>query len=188
MLIVRTKLEGLTLFRPAVHQDQRGFFLESFRLSSLQRAVGPVNFVQDNHALSTQAGVLRGLHFQFPPYTQSKYVSVTRGSVFDVAVDLRLGSPTYGRWEAFVITAENFLRLFVPKGFAHGYMTLEANTEVQYKVDAYHNPGHDGGLAWDDLDLNISWPEITPILSEKDKTHPKLAEFESPFTQAVLRP
>lgn len=188
MLIVRTKLDGLTLFRPTVHQDGRGFFLEGFRLSSLQRAVGPVNLVQDNHAMSAQAGVLRGLHFQIPPYAQSKYVWVTKGSIFDVAVDLRVGSPSYGRWEAFVLTAENFLRLFIPKGFAHGYMTMEPNTEVQYKVDAYYSPRHDCGLAWDDPDLNISWPEIPPILSEKDKHHPRLADFESPFTPAVMRP
>lgn len=188
MLIVRTKLEGLTLFRPNVHQDERGFFMEGFRLSSLQRAVGPVNFVQDNHSRSTQTGVLRGLHFQTPPYTQSKYVWVSKGSIFDVAVDLRQGSPTYGRWEAFVLTAENFLRLFVPKGFAHGYMTLEPNTEVQYKVDAYYAPRSDGGLIWNDPDLNIRWPEVTPILSEKDKNHPLFAEFDSPFTPAALRP
>ena len=188
MLIVRTKLEGLTLFRPTVHQDERGFFLEGFKLSSLQRVVGPINFMQDNHALSTQAGVLRGLHFQTPPYTQSKYVWVTKGSIFDVAVDLRVGSPTYGRWEAFVLTSENFLRLFVPKGFAHGYMTLEPYTEVQYKVDAYYAPKNDGGIAWDDPDLNIKWPDIAPILSEKDKEHPKLADFVSPFTGAALRP
>lgn len=187
MLIVRTKIEGLTLFRPTVHQDERGFFIESFRLGSLQRVAGPINFVQDNHARSAEPGVLRGMHFQTPPYTQSKYIWVTKGSVFDVAVDLRAGSPTYGRWEAFVLTAQNFLRLFVPKGFAHGYMTLEPDTEVQYKVDAYYAPKNDGGIAWNDPDLAIKWPDLTPILSEKDKTHPYIRDFRSPFTAAALR-
>lgn len=188
MLIVKTKLQGLTLFRPTVHQDERGFFLEGFRLSSLQRVVGPVSFVQDNHVRSAQAGVLRGLHFQTPPYTQSKYVWVTKGSIFDVAVDLRVGSPTYGHWEAFSLSAENFLRLFVPRGFAHGYLTLEPDTEVQYKVDSYYAPNNDGGLVWNDPDLNISWPDLAPVLSEKDKRQPPFADFVSPFTPAALRP
>lgn len=188
MLIVRAKLAGLTLFSPTVHQDGRGFFFEGFRLSSLERVVGPVNFVQDNYVRSAKAGVLRGLHFQTPPYTQSKYIWVTKGSIFDVALDLRADSPTYGAWEAFVLSAENYLRLFVPKGFAHGYMALEDDTEVQYKVDAYYSPKHDAGLAWDDPDLKIKWPEIEPILSDKDKTHPRIMDFVSPFTSAALRP
>lgn len=186
MLIVRSKIQGLTIFRPTVHQDNRGFFLEGFRLASLQHIIGPVNFIQDNHARSEQAGVLRGLHFQTPPYSQSKYIWVSSGSVFDVAVDLRVGSPTYGRWEAFILSASNFLRLFVPKGFAHGYMTLEPGTEVQYKVDAYYAPKNDAGIIWNDPDLNIKWPDIEPVLSEKDKTHPRLKDLDSPFTEAGL--
>lgn len=188
MLIVRAKLAGLTLFSPTVHQDERGFFLEGYRASSLDRVVGPVKFIQDNHVRSARAGVLRGLHFQTPPYTQGKYIWVTKGSIFDVAVDLRAGSPTYGAWEAFTLSADNYLRLFVPKGFAHGYMTLEDNTEVQYKVDAYYSPRHDGGLAWDDPALKIKWPDIEPIISEKDKNQPRLSDFVSPFTAAALRP
>lgn len=188
MLIVRSRLQGLTLFKPTVHQDERGFFLEGFKDASLQRAVGCISFIQDNHACSEKPGVLRGLHFQTPPYTQSKYIWVTKGSVFDVAVDLRVGSPTYGQWEAFVLTADNFLRLFVPKGFAHGYMTLEPGTEVQYKVDAYHAPANDGGIIWNDPDLKITWPALGPILSQKDEHLPSLRDFESPFTEAALRP
>ncbi|MDR2051369.1 MAG: dTDP-4-dehydrorhamnose 3,5-epimerase [Deltaproteobacteria bacterium] len=181
MLIVRSKLQGVVIFKPNVSLDERGFFLESFRSSTLEKISPRTVFIQDNHTKSNKAGVLRGMHFQKPPYTQSKLVWVTRGAIFDVVIDLRKGSPTFKRWEGFSLSASNFLRLFVPKGFAHGYMTLEPETETQYKVDAYYNPEAEGGLLWNDPDLGVRWPEITPLLSEKDKKLPRLREVESPF-------
>lgn len=181
MLIVRSKLQGVTIFKPNVAQDDRGFFLESFRSSTLDKISPKTNFIQDNHAKSIQAGTLRGMHFQQPPHAQSKLIWVTRGAIFDVVIDLRKNSPTYKKWEAFALSAGNFLRLFIPKGLAHGYMTLEADTEAQYKVDAYYNPESEGGVVWDDPELRIRWPDIRPILSEKDKKLPRLQDLASPF-------
>lgn len=181
MLIVRTKLQGVTIFKPNIMQDERGFFLESYRASTMDKIAPHIDFVQDNHAKSEQAGVVRGLHYQQPPAAQTKFIWVTKGSIFDVVIDLRKNSPTFGKWEAFSLSADNFLRLLVPKGFAHGYMTLEPGTEVQYKVDAYYAPDLEGGIAWDDLDLGIQWPDIDPVLSEKDKKLPWLRSIESPF-------
>jgi dTDP-4-dehydrorhamnose 3,5-epimerase len=179
---IDTGLPGLFLVEPRVFRDQRGFFLESYRRSFLAEACGrDVEFVQDNHALSTTAGVLRGLHFQRPPAAQAKLVRVTRGAVLDVAVDLRTGSPTYGRSYATELSADNFLQLFIPRGFAHGYLTLTDNVEFEYKVDAYYAPEHDAGLAWNDPDLGIDWPVDGPVLSDKDRALPPFAGFVSPF-------
>ncbi|UZP66012.1 dTDP-4-dehydrorhamnose 3,5-epimerase [Desulfovibrio mangrovi] len=182
MQIVQTGIPGLVILEPKVHGDHRGFFIETFRRDTLQNAGLPFDFVQDNHARSEQAGVLRGLHFQLPPATQAKLVWVTSGSVFDVVVDLRAGSPTFRQWYSVTLSAQNFKRLLVPRGFAHGYMTLEPGTEFQYKVDAYYAPQMESGIVWNDPDLAIPWPDITPILSEKDNLLPKLAEFNTPFT------
>ena len=143
---------------------------------------GIVNeFVQDNHSLSVTKGVLRGLHFQMPPHTQAKLVRVIRGTVFDVAVDLRTESPTYGKWLGFELTAENFNMLYVPRGFAHGYCTLEDNTEFMYKCDNFYAPESDTGLRWNDPTIKINWPVKDPILSDKDKDTPFFKDFESPF-------
>jgi dTDP-4-dehydrorhamnose 3,5-epimerase len=127
--------------------------------------------------------VLRGLHFQAPPREQGKLIWASRGAIYDVAVDLRQGSPSFGKWHALVLSDENCLRFFVPRGFAHGYMTLEAGTEVQYKVDAYYAPEAEGGLRWDDPSLGVSWPAIPPLVSERDAALPLLEGFHTPFAQ-----
>jgi len=184
MRLIETALPGLVLLEPKVFRDARGFFLESYnRQTFTQLGIG-CEFVQDNHARSTQAGVLRGLHFQLPPFAQAKLVWVTRGSVLDVAVDLRVGSPSYGKHFAVELTADNFLRLFLPKGFAHAYLTLTPDTEFQYKVDAPYAPQHDAGIRWNDPDLGIAWPGLAggaPVLSGKDEVLPFLKDFCSPF-------
>ena len=181
MLIERSKLQDVALFRPKVTRDDRGFFLEGFRSSAIEEISPATRFIQDNHARSERAGVVRGLHFQKEPRAQSKFIWVSAGSIFDVVVDLRRESPTFGQWEAFVISAANFLRLFVPRGFAHGYMTLEPGVEVQYKTDAYYAPGAEGGIVWNDPDLNIQWPDLPPFLSEKDKALPRFKDIEAMF-------
>ena len=137
--------------------------------------------IQDNHARSEQAGVLRGLHFQAPPQAQSKLVWASRGAIYDVAVDIRRGSPTFGKWQGIILSEENKLRFFVPRGFAHGYLTLEPGTEVHYKVDAYYSPEHEGGIRYNDPGLGIPWPLEGVILSEKDNILPLLGSFDSPF-------
>ncbi|MDD5490112.1 MAG: dTDP-4-dehydrorhamnose 3,5-epimerase, partial [Candidatus Moranbacteria bacterium] len=138
-------------------------------------------FVQDNHSLSARKGVLRGLHFQTPPNAQAKLVRVTQGKVFDVIVDLRKDSPTFGKWEGFEISADGFEMLFIPRGFAHAYCTLEDNTEFQYKVDGFYAPESDSGIIWNDPTLNIKWPIKDPILSEKDSKLQFFKDFNSPF-------
>ncbi len=181
MHVEHTGLEGLLLLTPVVHEDARGFFLESYNETVFRNMGIAVRFVQDNHARSEQAGVLRGLHFQTPPCSQAKLVWVSRGAVYDVAVDVRNGSPTYGKWFGCRLDERNRKRLFVPHGFAHGYMTLEPGTEFQYKVDNFYSPEHDGGLRWNDPDLGIAWPDLEPVLSAKDKELPLFRDFRSPF-------
>ncbi len=181
MQVEETTLPGVLLLKPVVHGDERGFFLESFRQDFMEKLPFTHPFVQDNHAKSGAKGVLRGLHFQLPPADQGKLVSVIHGSIFDVAVDLRLGSPTYGKWFGATLSAQNFLRIFVPRGFAHGYITLEDNTEVQYKTDNYYNAALDSGIAWNDPDIGVIWPDITPQLSAKDGRQQSFKDFRSPF-------
>ena len=167
----------MRILSPKVHRDHRGFFLESFREEFFQCLDDPVRFVQDNHARSEEAGVLRGLHFQAPPAAQNKLVWVSRGAAFDVVVDLRRASSTYGKSYGLVLTADNFLRLFIPKGFAHGYMTLEPGTEFHYKVDHYYSPENEGGLRWNDPALAIDWPKGEPVMTERDRNWPLLADL-----------
>ncbi|MBM7566456.1 dTDP-4-dehydrorhamnose 3,5-epimerase [Paenibacillus sacheonensis] len=181
MKIIETKLIGAKLIESAVFGDQRGFFMESYNAQRFAEHGLTHAFVQDNHALSVEAGVLRGLHYQLSPNAQTKLVRVTAGAVYDVIVDLRRGSPTYGQWEDFTLSAENKLQLLVPKGFAHGYCTLEPNTEFLYKVDDYYAPEQDRGIAWNDPALAIDWPIVQPILSGKDEKHPTLAQAEHNF-------
>ena len=181
MEIKKTTLQDAYLITPTVFQDERGFFLETYSNKKLVESGIGADWVQDNHSMSTKKGVLRGLHYQLPPYTQAKLVRVTKGSVYDVIIDLRKDSPTFGKWEGFTLTAENFQMLFVPRGFAHGFCTLEDNTEFQYKCDNYYAPESEGGLIWNDPTLGISWPVTDPILSEKDSKSQKFAEFNSPF-------
>jgi len=181
MQIRETGLSGLRILNPKVHKDHRGFFLESYREEFFRSLAEPVHFVQDNHARSEEAGVLRGLHYQAPPAAQTKLIWVSRGAAFDVVVDLRRTSPTYGKSYGLVLNADNFLRLLIPKGFAHGYMTLEPGTEFHYKVDQYYSPEHEGGLCWNDPALAIDWPAREPIMTERDKNWPLLAELAEIF-------
>lgn len=182
MHITETGLPGLRLLTPQAHRDERGFFLETYRESFFDTLTHGQRFVQDNHARSEDAGVLRGLHFQLPPMTQAKLVWAVQGSIYDVAVDLREGSPTFGRWFGCTLTATSFQRIYVPRGFAHGYMTLEPGTEVMYKVDAYYAPALEQGLPWNDPDIGITWPDMTPILSAKDQRHGTFRDFRTPFS------
>jgi dTDP-4-dehydrorhamnose 3,5-epimerase len=181
MKFTETELHGVWIMEPVVHGDKRGFFLESFAAREMENHGLPGNFVQDNHARSLAAGVLRGIHFQKPPFAQSKLVRVVRGSVFDVVVDLRKASPTFGAWYGVTLSEENKKMLFVPKGFGHGYCTLTADSEFIYKVDSYYSPDHDAGIRWNDPDIGIRWPVLDPALSPKDTALPLLRDIESPF-------
>lgn len=187
MQIIETGLPGLLLLAPKVFGDSRGFFLETWSRAAFAARGLDYDFVQDNHARSGAVGVLRGLHFQLPPAAQAKLVRVTRGAVFDVAADLRQGSPTFGQWYGAILSADNFRQMLIPRGFAHGYLTLAPDTEFLYKVDAPYAPDLDSGLAWDDPDLGVAWPLAehgiaAPLLSDKDRRLPSWAGFASPFT------
>ncbi|MCR9222553.1 MAG: dTDP-4-dehydrorhamnose 3,5-epimerase [Hyphomonas sp.] len=183
MKFERQALPDVILVTPDRHGDARGFFSETFRANTYESAgiAGP--FVQDNHAWSADAGVLRGLHFQVPPKAQAKLIRCTRGAILDVAVDLRRSSPTFGQHVSAQLSAENGQQLFVPEGFAHGYLTLTPDCVVVYKMTEYYAPEAEGGLAWDDPDLGIDWPlkDARPTLSTKDAELPGLASFDSPF-------
>lgn len=178
-------LGGICLVTPDKFGDTRGFFSETYNANAFKAGGIEADFVQDNQSLSGEAGVLRGLHYQAPPHAQAKLVRVTRGSIYDVAVDIRLGSPSYGKWIGVEISAENWDQIYIPRGFAHGFMTLEPMTEVVYKVDGFYNAEADGGLAWDDPDIGVNWPTSNPpILSDKDTKHPSFKDFSSPFNYA----
>ncbi len=169
-------IEGLILIEPETFADARGFFRETFRASGFKKPGRELDFVQDNESLS-KAGVLRGLHFQRPPHAQAKLVRVSFGRVFDVAVDLRPGSETYGRWAAYDLSADNGRQLFIPEGFAHGFLALEDNTVLSYKVTDYYYPECDGGLLWNDPFIGVEWPAGEPLLSAKDAALPPLADL-----------
>lgn len=177
------ELEEVVEIRPLRFEDERGFFSEVWSEATWRNAGIDCRFVQDNHSLSRQRGVLRGLHYQAPPMAQAKLVRVTRGSVFDVAVDIRHGSPTFGRWAGIVLSAAEWNQLLVPEGFAHGYLTLEPDSEVQYKVTAPYSPAHDRAIRHDDPDIGIGWPMASGklILSDKDRSAPPLAGLDSGF-------
>lgn len=185
MQVHKTGFSGLLVLEPRVFKDERGFFLESYNRAGFAKLGIDCDFVQDNHAYSKDAGVLRGFHFQLPPMAQAKLVWVTRGAVLDVVVDLRKGSPTYGKWVHVILSAANFKRMFIPKGFGHSYVTIMPDTEFQYKVDAPYSPEHEGGIAWDDPDVGMDWSpalgDRAPIMSEKDRRLMQLADFDSPF-------
>lgn len=173
-------LPGLILIEPKVFNDERGFFLERYVKREFAANGINVDFVQDNHSQSSQ-GVLRGLHFQIPPHSQDKLVWVTSGEVYDVAVDLRVSSPTFGQAEGVVLSAENKKMLFIPKGFAHGFQVLSDMADVLYKISDYYYPEFDNGILWNDPNLKIDWPIKEAIVSEKDQKHPLLKDFDSPF-------
>ena len=186
MQVIPTEIAEVKEVRPVRHPDPRGFFSEIFRDSVLREHGIDATFVQENHSLSVDCGVVRGLHFQIPPAGQGKLVRVAAGSILDVAVDIRTGSPTYGHHVAVVLSAAQGNQLFVPEGFAHGFCTLEPNTEVVYKVTRYYSREHDSGLAWDDRDLAIAWPvsREAALLSDKDRRQPTLAELPAHFRYA----
>lgn len=185
MQIVETGIPDVKLITPVRHADPRGFFSEIFRADALQRHGIDVDFVQENHSLSATKGVLRGLHFQIPPAAQAKLVRVGAGAILDVAVDIRVGSPTFGRHVAVVLSAELGNQLFIPEGFAHGFCTLVPDTELLYKVNRYYSAEHDRGLRWDDPALGIEWPlEDEPLLSDKDRRQPLLADLLPYFNYA----
>ncbi len=183
MKITSLAIPEVKLIEPKVFDDNRGFFFESYSLRSFQEVGIDNQFVQDNFSLSKNAGIVRGLHFQIPPYAQAKLIRVIRGSIWDVAVDIRQGSPTYGKYVAVELTAKSIQALFIPKGFAHGFATLEPNTEIQYKTDGYYAPDHDSGILWNDSDLAIEWPVETDsvILSDKDAVLPGFKDIEEVF-------
>ncbi|HEX7511585.1 MAG TPA: dTDP-4-dehydrorhamnose 3,5-epimerase [Chitinivibrionales bacterium] len=181
MEFIKTMFEDAWVIKPKMHRDNRGFFVESYTRKIFDSHGIQAEFVQDNHSMSVSAGVLRGMHFQRPPFTQSKLVRVISGAIFDVIVDLRKNSPTFGTGEGFTLTDEDAAMVFVPKGFAHGFCTLMPHTEVIYKVDEYYAPDHDCGIRWNDPNLNIKWPNTSPILSEKDTHLPFFKDFVSPF-------
>jgi dTDP-4-dehydrorhamnose 3,5-epimerase len=186
MQVISTEIAEVKEIRPIRHRDSRGFFSEIFREDVLRQYGIDIAFVQENHSLSGDRGVVRGLHFQVPPEAQAKLVRVGAGSIFDVAVDLRQGSPSYGRHVAIVLSAAEGNQLFVPEGFAHGFCTLEPDTEVVYKVNRYYSAEHDRGLAWNDPALGISWPVSAAgaLLSDKDRRQPVLAELPAYYHYA----
>lgn len=183
MNVTALDIPQVKLIEPVRHGDQRGFFSEVWSKRKFHEVGIDLDFVQDNHSMSSEQGVVRGLHFQAPPHAQTKLVRVARGSILDVAVDIRKGSPTFGQHVAVMLCSENWKQLLVPRGFAHGYCTLEPNTEVLYKVDNDYAPQSDGGIYWADPALKIDWP-VTPqhaIVSQKDQNLPQWDQFDSPF-------
>ena len=182
MEVIKTALDGVVVIEPRLFEDARGYFFESFSQREFDEKVGKVVFVQDNESKSSY-GVMRGLHFQRPPFTQSKLVRCVKGAVLDVAVDIRKGSPTYGQHVAVELTEENHRQIFIPKGFAHGFAVLSETAVFQYKCDEFYHPEADGGISILDDSLRIYWkiPMDQAILSEKDTKHPLLKDFDSPF-------
>lgn len=180
MNFVKSEIEGLVIIEPKVFKDDRGYFFESYNKKRLADNGIDIDFVQDNQSLS-QKGVLRGLHFQNPPYAQTKLVNVIKGSVLDIAVDIRKNSKTYGEYFAVELSEENKKILFIPEGFAHGFLALENDTIFSYKCSNYYSKESEGSLLWNDKTLNIDWGTKKPILSEKDNIAPAFNKFESQF-------
>ena len=174
------------LITPFRHSDHRGFFAETFSRKKYEELGIDFEFVQDNHSLSHAAGTIRGLHFQIPPFAQAKLVRCGQGSIFDVAVDIRVESPTFGKWKGYKLTAENGHQFYVPIGFAHGFITLEPNSEIIYKCSNYYNQKCERSVLWSDPNIGIKWElEGQPTLNEKDRIAPLLEDFESPFIFGV---
>lgn len=182
MKFTETDIQGLVIIEPKVFGDERGYFFESFNQKEFEENISPIQFVQDNESMSCK-GVLRGLHFQRPPFDQAKLVRCIKGEVMDVAVDLRKGSPTYGKYSAINLSEENKKQLFVPRGFAHGFKVISEEAIFAYKVDNWYSAEHDSGIAWNDPDVAVDWDisEDTVLLSEKDKQLKTLKETEIPF-------
>jgi dTDP-4-dehydrorhamnose 3,5-epimerase len=182
MSIIKTELEGVLIVEPQVFGDSRGWFCETYSKSKLNECGLDIDFIQDNHSFSANKGTLRGLHFQNNPKAQTKLVRCTKGSILDVAVDIRKGSPTYLKWVGVELSAENKKQLLVPKGFAHGFLTLTDDVEVQYKVDEYYSPENDRSIKFDDPAIGVDWNIETPILSDKDKKAPLVKDSDANFT------
>lgn len=182
MKVTQTEIEGVIIIEPRVFPDSRGYFFESYNKKAFDAEVAPVDFVQDNESMSTK-GVMRGLHFQCPPHAQAKLVRCVRGRVLDVAIDIRKGSPTYGRHVAVELSEENYRQIFIPRGFAHGFVVLSDVAVFQYKCDNYYCLESEGGISIEDTYLGIDWRmDISDaILSDKDKLHPLFKDFETPF-------
>lgn len=174
-------LEDAVLLEPVVHGDHRGFFMESYNQEVMKHLGLHFNFIQDNQSLSAEPRVLRGLHYQLTPKAQTKLVRVLSGAIYDVILDIRKSSPTFGQWVGVILSEYNKRQLLVPKGFAHGFCTLVPNTQVLYKVDEYYSPQHDRGILWNDSNLNIDWPVSDPLISDKDQNHPTFANAEMNF-------
>ncbi len=181
MDILETPLKDLFILKPKVFLDNRGYFFESYSQIKMPQSYQNISFIQDNQSLSMQKGTLRGIHFQNLPKAQTKLVRCIQGSIWDVAVDLRVGSPTYLKWFGIELTSENYLQLLVPKGFGHGFITLAENTIVSYKVDQYYSKEQDRSIRFDDNKLKIDWKGLTPILSEKDFKAPLLKDSDVNF-------
>ena len=183
MDVIKTPIDGVVIIEPKVFKDARGYFFESFSQREFEEKVRKINFLQDNESMSSY-GVMRGLHFQVPPFTQSKLVRCVKGRVFDVAVDIRKGSPTYGQHVAVELTEDNHRQFFVPRGFAHGFAVLSETAVFQYKCDNFYAPQADGGISIKDDSLGIDWmiPTENALLSEKDTKHSLLKDFDSPFS------
>ena len=182
MKVIKTDIAGVVIIEPRIFNDSRGYFFESYSKREFDEKVRPIDFVQDNESMSTR-GVMRGLHFQRPPFTQSKLVRCVKGRVLDVAVDIRKGSPTFGKHVAVELSEENHRQFFVPRGFAHGFAVLSDVAVFQYKCDNYYHPEADGGISIADTSLGIDWQinPATAVLSEKDLKHPLLKNFDTPF-------
>lgn len=178
MNVKETIFQGVYILEPPVFTDNRGFFMESYNKRLFEQIGIHMDFIQDNHSFSENAGVLRGLHYQLEPKAQTKLVRVCTGAIFDVIVDIRKGSDTFGKWISVILSEENKRQVLIPKGFAHGFCTLVHSTTVIYKVDEYYDPAHDRGVIWNDPDIGIDWPVLIPILSEKDKKLPLLKNIE----------
>ncbi|CAM4522670.1 dTDP-4-dehydrorhamnose 3,5-epimerase [Paenibacillus typhae] len=181
MKVTSLHLQGAAILEPVVHGDNRGFFMESYNEEVMQKAGVNFQFIQDNQSLSAEVGVLRGLHYQLNPKAQTKLIRVLSGVIYDVIVDVRRSSPTFGQWVGVILSEYNKRQLLVPKGFAHGFCTLVPSTQVLYKVDEYYSPENDRGILWNDPSLGIDWPVARPVLSDKDKRHPLLKDAELNF-------
>jgi len=181
MELIKTNIEDLYIIEPQVFKDNRGWFMESYSSQKFKELGIDIDFIQDNHSLSKEKGVLRGLHFQLEPKEQNKLVRCTRGKIYDVAVDLREGSPTYKEWFGVELSAENKRQFLIPKGFAHGFLTLSENAEVQYKVDEYYAPQYDRSIKYNDPEINVNWKIENPVLSDKDKNAPLLKDSDCDF-------
>ena len=183
MKIINTDISGIIVIKPNFIKDKRGHFVETYNKSKFKSCIGKIDFVQDNESKSSK-GVLRGLHFQKPPLSQSKLVRCTEGKVLDVALDIRKGSPTYGTYHSIILSEENKKQLFIPTGFAHGFIVLSDIAVLSYKVDNFYSPDHDAGIRWNDKELNIKWglKDTNILVSEKDSKLPFFSEFNSPFS------